>query len=132
MKFIMLSRAKAAGNNHCCASGEAVEEEHHDVHNHGGRTHGSQRLGTHKVAHHNGINSVIKHLEYISQHQWKRKSNKLHNNGTLGHIAGGGIMVLQVHKMPKSFLFRFFLFFYYSRLVFRVNKNSAEEESPAE
>ena len=68
MELIVLSRAKAAGNDHRCAGGEAVEEEHHDVHNHGGGTHGSQRLGTHKVAHHNGINGVIEHLEHISQH----------------------------------------------------------------
>ena len=90
MELLHILRAEEIRDDHPRAGGKAVEEEHHHVDNHGGGTHRRQRLGSHKIAHHDGVHGVVEHLEHIAQHQGQGKQNNLLDDGAVRHVPDCG------------------------------------------
>ncbi len=106
MELFHIPGTEGLGDHDAGAGGEAVEEEYHHVHDHGGGTHRSQGLLADKIAHHDGVYGVVEHLEGVAQHQRQGKENDLTENGTAGHVTGGGFLG-NCHGYHAAFWARF-------------------------
>ena len=84
-------------------NGKSVEEENHDVDDHGRRSDGRQGLGADKAADHDGIHRVVEHLKQISQHQGKGKQNHLTDDRSGGHISRACLTIHSCHLSDYYF-----------------------------
>ena len=66
------------GDNHRCTGGKTHEEAHQQVDNGtSGAAHGSQRLGSHEIAHNNGVHRVVQLLKKGSQQNGEEEGEQL-------------------------------------------------------
>ena len=89
-EFFPVFRSVAVGDDHRGPGGQAGEDTYHQLHNHRRRTaHSGQGVGTHELAHDNGIDGAVELLEEGPGGNGEKKKEQLFPDESLGKIQIG-------------------------------------------
>ena len=86
MQPLVLLSAKGVADHNPGTNGKAIEEKDRQIHDHGRRPDGGQRLCADKIAHDDRVDGVVEHLKDIAPHQWQREHQNLLCDRATGHI----------------------------------------------
>ena len=86
----LVVRPVAVGDDHRGPGGQAGEDAHHQLHDHGSRAaHGGQGVRTHELAHDDGINGAVELLEQGPGSDGEQEEKQLFPDDTFGQIQIG-------------------------------------------